>query len=74
MSKRLAGLASVAALGVALCGAALLNPAPALAATGQNCVKPGQSHPEAPWAQQMLGPQRAWPLASGAHVSVAVLD
>jgi type VII secretion-associated serine protease mycosin len=54
---------------MALLGGAVVLPAPA-----QNCVKPGQSHPETPWAQQMLGPGRVWPLASGSRQVVAVLD
>jgi membrane-anchored mycosin MYCP len=74
MSKRLGGPVSVAALAAALCGGTLLTPAPAAAAAGQNCVKPGQAHPETPWAQQMLAPQRVWPLATGRNVTVAVLD
>lgn len=55
---------------------------PALPATaaaplpsGQQCLPPPPTSDNAlPWAQQVLAPQRAWPLTTGAKVVVAVVD
>ncbi|OLB75111.1 MAG: hypothetical protein AUI14_21670 [Actinobacteria bacterium 13_2_20CM_2_71_6] len=63
---------------VVLAGVALpiatLPAGPARAAPGdQNCANPGPP-PEVPaWAQEMLAPQRVWPLSRGATKTVAVL-
>lgn len=44
--------------------------------TPQNaCVKPSTTVvPQLPWAQALLAPQQAWPLATGAGVVVGVVD
>lgn len=72
-------LLAVPALSVALAAVpAAAAPAvlPALPATGTSgCT--GASHatlPDVPWAQQLLYPQRVWPLSTGTGVTVAVVD
>jgi membrane-anchored mycosin MYCP len=64
-------LAVVVVLAVPLLS--LVNAAPAQASAGQ-CAPPGHSSAGSPWAQQLLVPQQIWPLTSGGHQRVAVLD
>ncbi|MFI5844859.1 type VII secretion-associated serine protease mycosin [Catenuloplanes sp. NPDC051500] len=56
-----------------LAGALLAVPPPASAAAPQ-CQEPGQVIAPVPWPQRALLPQRAYPLATGAGITVAVLD
>ncbi len=74
--RRAVVLGGVVALGgvVVLGGLAgvALAPSPALAAPA--CAGPGQPAVQLPWSQRQLGPDRAWPLSTGAGVTVAVLD
>jgi membrane-anchored mycosin MYCP len=56
-----------------------LPAAPAVAVSplpsGQQCLPPPPTSDQAvPWAQQVLAPQRVWPLTIGAGVVVAVVD
>src|SRR5579859_1850008 len=53
--------------------AAVPSTGPAPAQLPQNCAGPGTAAGTS-WAQQMLAPQRVWPLSRGAGVTVAVLD
>lgn len=39
-----------------------------------DCLEPGPVLAPVPWAQKLLAPERAWGLADGAGVTVAVLD
>jgi membrane-anchored mycosin MYCP len=59
----------------ALLVAGVLAPVPAFAAPAvRNCAPAGEALAPVPWAQQMLDPERAWPLSTGRGVVVAVLD
>ncbi|WP_249714711.1 type VII secretion-associated serine protease mycosin [Rhizomonospora bruguierae] len=77
----LTGLLAVAALvggGVAPLvapgAAAGKAPASVPGAARLDCLKPGPVVAPVPWAQKLLAPERAWPLATGSGVTVAVLD
>jgi membrane-anchored mycosin MYCP len=61
------------AAAMAVAALALAVPAPAHAAPGRQCAPAGQVVAEIPWAQQMLTPERVWPLTRGGGVTVAVL-
>ncbi|GAA2345590.1 type VII secretion-associated serine protease mycosin [Dactylosporangium salmoneum] len=69
--------AAIAALGAA---AALLGaPSPALAepppaGVCNSPAKSGSVVKETPWPQQLFGAQRIWPTATGAGITVAVID
>lgn len=76
-------LALLLAAGIGAAGGSALAVAPGLppdraglpvAAAAPNCVEPGKAFTGVPWAQSTLGYQRAWSLATGAGVTVAVLD
>ncbi|GHJ46941.1 peptidase S8 [Catellatospora sp. TT07R-123] len=56
--------------------AAVLAPAPAAYAAGAGPCLPAATtvRPGVPWAQDLLGPQRIWPLTRGGGVTVAVVD
>jgi membrane-anchored mycosin MYCP len=72
MSRRLlAFVLSAVALAAALAGAPPFGVPPASAAT---CADPGQDFKPVPWQQQMLSPNRVWPLTRGGGRTVAVLD
>ena len=70
----------LAAAGLVPGAAAQASPAtvpatvPVRAPAGDNCAPPAQDVRSIPWAQQVLAPERIWPLASGNNVTVAVLD
>ncbi len=63
---------ALAALALALAVGALAAPAPALATP--TCADPGSVSAAVPWPQTNLAFQRAWPVATGSGVLVAVLD
>jgi type VII secretion-associated serine protease mycosin len=65
---------AAAAVAVGLALAVVSVPRAASAAPGDNCADPGTAIAAVPWAQQLLGPERVWPLATGAGVTVAVLS
>jgi membrane-anchored mycosin MYCP len=67
----LSAAAGCVAVPVVPAGAA---PGPVSLAPGDRCAEPGQQFTAVPWPQQMLGPERAWSLAQGGGVVVAVLD
>jgi membrane-anchored mycosin MYCP len=70
----LAALTTAALLtGHAAAALAAAQAAPA-APAARNCTPPGEALKPVPWAQQMLAPERVWPLSTGRDVTVAVLD
>lgn len=62
------------ALLAAAAGIATVVAAPSAAAQQSQCVQPGATVTAAPWAQQLLAPERAWPMTTGAGQKVAVLS
>jgi membrane-anchored mycosin MYCP len=66
-------LVTAALVGSSCCLAFLTVPLAAPASAAE-CADPGQDVKTVPWAQQMLGPSRVWPITRGAGVTVAVLD
>ncbi|MGA8118184.1 MAG: S8 family serine peptidase [Actinocatenispora sp.] len=61
---------------LALAGGLLLSPVePAVAAPEtDNCAPPGDWSRPVPWAQQILDPERIWPMADGTGQRIGVLD
>jgi membrane-anchored mycosin MYCP len=71
--RSLPAAAAVAAL-VAVPQPALAATVPKIPVTHQ-CLSPPQASADTvPWAQQLLAPQRTWPLTRGAGVTVGVVD
>ncbi len=75
---RVLGATSVAVLGatsVAVLGAAAVigTPSAALAAPAENCPQPAAEQ-ATPWAQRLLGADRAWSLSRGGGSRIALLD
>lgn len=54
--------------------ALVVTPVTAPAYAAPRCLEPGKLLAPVPWHQKLLAPERAWPLATGAGVTVAVLD
>ncbi|KAA9160150.1 S8 family serine peptidase [Amycolatopsis acidicola] len=54
--------------------ATVVASAPEAAAQQNQCVQPGTTITAAPWSQQLLAPERAWPMTTGAGQKVAVLS
>ncbi len=68
-------LSAALVLAVGGLAVAALPAARAVAAPAQeNCTQPSTPDQMTPWAQQMLGADRAWPLSRGSGERVAVLD
>lgn len=55
-------------------GGITLLVAPHPVAAQQQCVQPGAEITPVPWAQQLLSPDRAWPMSTGAGQRVAVVS
>ena len=76
-AREFAGVAFAAAAAAAAVAAAVAVPAvPAVAAPAastENCTQPPTDAPN-PWAQQMLGADRAWLFTRGAGERIALLD
>lgn len=74
MTTRLGRILTVALLAVAPWG--VFAPTPAVAA--DNCVTTGEASDAevtaAPWSQQRIKPELAWPLTMGEGITVAVID
>ncbi|WP_027931425.1 S8 family serine peptidase [Amycolatopsis thermoflava] len=62
------------ALAAAVTALAVVTVSPPAAQAQQNCVVPGDLLVPVPWSQQMLAPDRVWPLSTGAGQRVAVLS
>jgi membrane-anchored mycosin MYCP len=68
---------SVVIAALATVPALLIAPAPASAAPAGACSSPAKSGSvikQTPWTQQVLAPQRIWPMTTGTGITVAVLD
>ncbi|MDQ0376144.1 S8 family serine peptidase [Amycolatopsis thermophila] len=63
-----------AALVAAATGLAVLTAAQPAARAQQNCVVSGAPVVPVPWSQQLLAPDRVWPLSTGAGQRVAVVS
>ncbi|MEV0049679.1 S8 family serine peptidase [Saccharopolyspora shandongensis] len=63
-------LRTLLAAAVGSLGILLIDPS---AAHAQQCVGAGQPNSPVPWAQQVLTPERLWPLTSGSKQRVAVV-
>ncbi len=63
-----------AALVTAAVGLAVVAVAPPAARAQQNCVVSGTLVVPVPWSQQLLAPDRVWPLTTGAGQRVAVVS
>ncbi|GHE91952.1 hypothetical protein GCM10017786_25690 [Amycolatopsis deserti] len=62
------------ALVTAAAGLAAVTVAPPAAQAQQNCVVSGSLVVPVPWSQQLLAPDRVWPLSTGAGQRVAVVS
>jgi type VII secretion-associated serine protease mycosin len=65
--------AAILGVGVGV-GVAVGVATPAAAATCTSPIQPTEVSQPVPWAQKLLAPERAWPLADGTGVRVAVID
>jgi membrane-anchored mycosin MYCP len=70
-----AGTALLVGLFAALPAWAQQGPVAPLPGDQKSCLGPPQgTEPATPWAQQLLAPQRVWPLTKGGGITVAVVD
>jgi type VII secretion-associated serine protease mycosin len=67
-------LACAVLTAVPVVGLAVGVATPAAAATCSSPIQPGEVSQPVPWAQKMLAAERAWPLANGTGIRVAVID
>ncbi len=58
---------------ITLSAPTIVDSAQVLEAPDQTCAPAGLDAPGTPWTQQLLGPDRVWPMATGPGVRVAVL-